>query len=186
MTPISARFDPHLQSDAVGSPQSRAVHAALDAGTTLSQSVARAVTRRADIAFVAEPAPQEPAVAPVPGVLNWPEIVDGGEVVDDLDVLVDLIATLQQNLSVPSHLILGPLGWASFRKMKVGSAYNQSLLGAGTEDAQQLLLSLPVLVNRAITTTAAWWWTSSRWSVRPGRCRLPPAISTTSAATPSR
>lgn len=148
--------------------------------------MARAVTRRADIAFVAEPAPQEPAVAPVPGVLNWPEIVDGGEVVDDLDVLVDLIATLQQNLSIPSHLILGPLGWASFRKMKVGSAYNQSLLGAGTEDAQQLLLSLPVLVNRAITTTAAWWWTSSRWSVRPGRCRLPPAISTTSAATPSR
>ena len=45
----------------------------------------------------------------------------------------------------------GPLGWASFCKMKVGSAYNQSLLGAGTEDAQQLLLSLPVLVNRAIT-----------------------------------
>ena len=48
------------------------------------------------VVFVAEPAPQEPAVAPVPGVLNWPEIVDGGEVVDDLDVLVDLIATLQQ------------------------------------------------------------------------------------------
>jgi hypothetical protein len=35
----------------------------------LAQSVARAVTRRADLAFLAEPAPTAPAVHPSPG---WP------------------------------------------------------------------------------------------------------------------
>jgi hypothetical protein len=39
---------------------------------------------------------------------------------------------------------------AGFRKLRIGTAYNQSLLGAGTDDAEQLLLSLPILVNIAL------------------------------------
>lgn len=115
----------------------------------LSQSVSRAITRRADIAFVAEPAPS-PGVAPVAGLLNTASIVDGGEVSGSLDGLVDLIAQLQVNLSIPSHVLLDPLGWAAFRKLKTGEAYNSTLLGAGTTDAQTLLLSLPVIVNVAL------------------------------------
>ena len=115
----------------------------------LSQSVSRAITRRADIALVAEPAPS-PGVAPAAGLLNWPGIVDGGAVSESLDALVDLIAQLQVNLSTPTHVLLDPLGWAAFRKLKTGEAYNSTLLGAGTSDAQQLLFSLPVIVNVAL------------------------------------
>ena len=54
------------------------------------------------------------------------------------------------NLATPSHILVDPLGWAELRKLKVGSAYNQSLLGAGTTDATPMLLSLPVIVDPAV------------------------------------
>ncbi|MGV0646714.1 phage major capsid protein [Mycolicibacterium sp. XJ2546] len=116
----------------------------------LSQSVARAITRRGDIAFVAEAAPTAPAVAPVAGIANVSGIVDGGAVDGNLDVLVDLLATLQDNLATPSHILVGPKAWAELRKLKVGGTNtNESLLGAGTTDAAQMLLSVPVIVNTA-------------------------------------
>ena len=43
----------------------------------LAQSVSRAVTRRANLAFVAEPAPIPPAVAPVAGLVNVASVVQG-------------------------------------------------------------------------------------------------------------
>ena len=109
----------------------------------LATSVARAVTRRSDLAFVAE-------TGPLLGVLNAVGIVAGGVVTGSLDHLVDLIATLQSNLSTPSHILVDPIGWGALRKLKTGTAYNSTLLGAGTEDAVQMLLSLPVLVNPAV------------------------------------
>lgn len=119
--------------------------------TQLSQSVARAITRRADLAFANEPAPTAPAVAPVAGLLNVPGIVDGGTVADNLDGLVDLLATLQDNLATPTHILVGPKTWAELRKLKVGGTdTNESLLGAGVTDAEPRLLSLPVLVNPAL------------------------------------
>jgi HK97 family phage major capsid protein len=60
------------------------------------------------------------------------------------------VAELQNNLATPTHILLDPLGWATFRKLKVGTEFNASLIGARTTDAQQLLLSLPVLVNVAV------------------------------------
>jgi HK97 family phage major capsid protein len=118
--------------------------------TQLAQSVSRAITRRADLAFVAEAAPVSPAVAPVVGVANVVGVVGGDQVSGSLDGLIDLIAALQDNLSIPSTILVDPLGWGELRKLKVAESYNQSLLGAGTSDAAQLLLSLPVLVNPAV------------------------------------
>ena len=116
----------------------------------LAQSVSRAVTRRANIGFVAEPAPTGPAVAPVAGLVHVANVIEGDEVSGSLDALVDLIAVLQDNLAIPSAILVDPLGWAELRKLKIGSAYNQSLLGAGTSDAVPMLLSLPVLVDPAV------------------------------------
>ncbi len=117
----------------------------------LAQSVNRAIIRRADIAFVAEAAPVGPAVAPMPGLLNVANIVEGGEVSTNLDAISDLIAQLEDNLATPTAIIVDPLGWSEIRKLKIGSAYNATLLGAGTNDTQQQLLGLPVFVNRAMT-----------------------------------
>ncbi|MGY4713026.1 phage major capsid protein [Mycolicibacterium sp. CBM1] len=119
--------------------------------TQLSQSVARAVTRRADLAFLAEPAPTAPAVAPVAGLAHTINLVDGGAIDGNLDALIDLVARLEENLANPSHIIVSPTTWAALRRLKVGGqGVNESLLGAGTNDAQPMLLSLPVLRNRAV------------------------------------
>jgi HK97 family phage major capsid protein len=117
----------------------------------LALSVARAVTRRANVAFVQQVAPTAPALGPSTGLLHTAGIIDGGDVEDNLDVLIDLVATLQHNLSNPSHILLSPSGWAAFQKLKVGgTSTNQSLLGSGTEDATTMLLSLPVIVDIAM------------------------------------
>ncbi|MFN6548905.1 phage major capsid protein [Mycolicibacterium septicum] len=114
----------------------------------LRRSVSRAIIKRADQAFLAQVVPTPPAVQPPAGLLNIAGVVDGGDVSGDLDSLVDLIADLQAEGSMPSHIVVDPVGWAELRKLKTGTDYNSSLLGAGTTDAKPMLLSLPVLINR--------------------------------------
>ncbi|MED5813869.1 phage major capsid protein [Mycolicibacterium sp. 050232] len=114
----------------------------------LRKSVSRAIIKRADQAYLAQVVPTPPAVQPPAGLLNIAGVVDGGDVSGDLDTLVDLVADLQAEGSQPSHIVLDPVGWAELRKLKTGTDYNSSLLGAGTTDAKNLLLGLPVLVNR--------------------------------------
>lgn len=46
---------------------------------------------------------------------------------------------------------MSPTTWAALRRLKVGgTSTNESLLGAGTTDAQPMLLSLPVVTNIAV------------------------------------
>ena len=121
------------------------------AGTAqqLAQSVSRAILKKADAAFIAQPDPS-PANAPSAGLLYVVGSVGGDEVSGSLDALVDLVAQLQSNGSNPTHIVVDPLGWSELRKLKYGNDSNQSLLGAGTTDATPMLLSLPVLVNREV------------------------------------
>jgi hypothetical protein len=90
------------------------------------------VVKKADRAFIAEPAPKPPANQPGAGLLNIDGIVDGGLVFRSLDALVDLQAQLQANGGTPTHIVLDPLGWAALRKFRTDDASNQSLIGAGT------------------------------------------------------
>ena len=89
-------------------------------------------------------------LAPVSGLVNTDDVVEGDDVSQSLDAMVDLVAQLQDNLAVPSHILLDPLGWAELRKLKTGNTFNSSLLGAGTTDAVPTLLSLPVIVDPAV------------------------------------
>ncbi|KHO18645.1 phage major capsid protein [Mycolicibacterium setense] len=114
----------------------------------LRKSVSRAIIKRADQAYLAQVVPTPPAVQPPAGLLNIAGVVDGGDVSSDLDTLVDLVAELQAAGSIPSHIVVDPVGWAELRKLKTGTDYNSSLLGAGTTDAKPMLLGLPVLINR--------------------------------------
>jgi HK97 family phage major capsid protein len=121
-----------------------------NASALLSRSVARAVTRAANIAYLAQVAPTGPAVTPPAGLLNISGIVSGGAVASNLDTLIDLLATLSGNFSNPSHIVMSPLAWASLRKFKLGTGYQSSLLGTGATDAQRYLLDLPVIVDPAV------------------------------------
>ncbi|KUI00924.1 major capsid protein [Mycolicibacterium acapulense] len=108
----------------------------------IAQSVARDLVAKADASYLGDTDPV--------GLLNAPGVIDGGAIGTSLDALVDLVAELEVNGATPSAIVLDPLGWAEFRKLKVAADYNQSLLGAGTTDAQALILSLPVLRSRFI------------------------------------
>lgn len=77
-----------------------------------AHSVARAVTRRADLAYVQQVAPTPPALGPSAGLAHVAGIVDGGDVSANLDALVDWVAELQTNLSNPTHILLSPTAWA--------------------------------------------------------------------------
>lgn len=120
------------------------------ASEKLSASVRRAVVKKANEAYLTQPAPTSPAISPAAGVLNIPGLVDGGEVASDLDGLVDLFATLEGNDATPTHIVLDPTGWASLRKLKASTGSAQNLLGAGTTDAVRMLLDVPVLVTSAM------------------------------------
>ncbi|WP_367582172.1 phage major capsid protein [Tsukamurella tyrosinosolvens] len=121
-----------------------------NASDLLAASVARAVTKAGNLAYIAQAAPTSPAITPPAGLLNISGIVNGGAVADDLDVLVDLLATLATNGASPSHIVISPTAWASLRKFKTGVDYNSSLLGVGATDAQRYLLDVPVIVSPAV------------------------------------
>ncbi len=92
------------------------------AGTAqqLSQSVSRALVKRADQAFISEADPS-PNNAPSAGLLNIAGTVAGDQVSGSLDALVDLVAQLQANGSTPTHIVIDPLGWSELRKLKFGT-----------------------------------------------------------------
>lgn len=126
------------------------------AGTAneLSVSVQRAIVKKANQAFLTQTAPVGPAVSPPAGLVNVTGIVSGDPVADNLDNLVDLVALLEANGGTPSGIILDPLAWASLRKFKTATGSEVSILGAGTNDAQKMLLDLPVTVTNALTANS--------------------------------
>jgi HK97 family phage major capsid protein len=113
----------------------------------LAESVSRDLVRKADHSYIDDSTPV--------GLLNVPGTVSGGHVSTDLDPIIDLIALLESNGAVPTHIVMDPLGWAALRKIKTLTGdtvdSNESLLGAGTSDAPMMVLGLPVLKSRFIT-----------------------------------
>lgn len=121
----------------------------------LAESVRRAVTRKANEAFLTQPEPVAPAVAPPAGLLNADGIGSTTAGVEtNLDPLVDLVAALEANGASPGLVIVDPLGWAALSKMKVGTGSAQNLLGAGVDQAARRLLGLPVYVTSAMAESA--------------------------------
>lgn len=121
-----------------------------DAETMLAASVARAVTKKGNQAYVAQAVPTAPAVNPPAGLLNIAGIVNGGAIAGDLDILVDAFATIETNGGTPSHIIAAPDAWARLSKFKTGTDRNDNLLGAGTAAAPKFLLNVPVLTTAAL------------------------------------
>ncbi len=85
-----------------------------------------------------------------------------------LDALTDLVAEIQGNNGQPTHILLAPDAWGELRKLKIGTDYNSTLLGAGVADAELRLLGIPVIVNPAVPSL------SGRWHARssPTPCLL--------------
>lgn len=117
---------------------------------SLGASVERAVTRKANEAYLQQPAPSAPGAGAPAGLLEVEGVVDAGTVEADLDAVADAIATVETNGAVPTHILASPTAWSELRKLKTASDSNASLIGAGTNDAERLLFSIPVLVTPAM------------------------------------
>lgn len=118
----------------------------------LSDSVKRAIVKRANAAYLAQSAPVGPAVTPPAGLLNVANIGNGGTIGGDLDALADAVSEIESAGGQATHIIAAPDAWAALRKLKTGSGANTSLLGAGTEDVEKRLLGVPVITTPAMTS----------------------------------
>lgn len=74
-------------------------------------------------------------VTPPAGILHQ-GITGAASVTTNLDDLVDALAEIQANEGNPSRIGISPAAWASLRKFKAETGSAQSLLGAGTNDAE--------------------------------------------------
>lgn len=119
----------------------------------LAESVRRAVVKKANAAYLAQTAPDSPAVTPPAGLLNIDGILsDFGEITEDLDALADAVAAIEGNGGIPTHILAAPDAWGFLRKFKTGTGKNTALLGAGTADQEKRLLGIPVITTPAMTS----------------------------------
>lgn len=121
-----------------------------NAAALLSDEVSRSITRRADLAFLQQPAPAVGTNTPPPGLLNIDGIVDGGAISGSLDGLIDIQTAVAANDAVPTHWLLAPSAWSQLRKLKRQTGSAESLLGVGAQDAVPFLLDVPVVVTNAL------------------------------------
>lgn len=119
-----------------------------DALDVIIKAIKRAMIVKANQKFLTQPAPTAPATYPPAGLLAAANSTDAGEIEDNLDALVDAIAAIE---GLPggqaSHIIASPESYAVVRKMKKGTASNESLVGAGVQAGVKTLLDLPVLTT---------------------------------------
>ena len=120
------------------------------AARLLSESVARAVTKKANQAFISQVAPEQGAITPPEGILTQAAITHAEGITIDLDPLAFMLAAIEEEGGNPNLIIANPTAWAQLRNMKIGEGSNASLLGAGTQDADKRLLGLPVHTSPAV------------------------------------
>ncbi|WP_395704743.1 phage major capsid protein [Rhodococcus ruber] len=129
---------------------SREQHSQGNAAALVSDSVRRAIIRKANGAYLSQPAPTAPATTPPAGLLSLSP-TSGGTVADDFDVVADTLMGIEAANGQATHIVASPSAWASLTKFKAATGSNSSLVGAGVEAAERRLLGVPVIVSNAMT-----------------------------------
>lgn len=120
-----------------------------DALDVITNEIKRSLIAKADWALLSQTAPPAGVTHPPAGLLS--HATDAGEIEDNLDALIDVIAVIEGLPSgAATHIIASPHAYAAVRRMKKGTASNESLVGAGVEAGQKTLLSVPVLTTSAM------------------------------------
>jgi HK97 family phage major capsid protein len=120
----------------------------------VQDEIKRALQSRVDWALINQAAPVAPAITPPAGLLDQTNTGNGGAITNSLDALIDASASVQRLSRGPvTNILASPESWAEVSKLKKESASNESLVGAGTESAEELLLSKPVTVTPELAAT---------------------------------
>lgn len=114
-----------------------------------ARAMQRAMIRAADVAFMSQAAPTNPAVTPPAGILNQSP-TGGGQVDADLDALVDAVTGIQAAYGTPNLILASPTSWSYLLKLKQSTDSNASLLDHRVDPAQMRVVGLPVIVNQAV------------------------------------
>lgn len=125
---------------------SREQHAQAGAAGLLSQSVARAITRKADEAFMGA---EGEGVNDLDGILRTAG-VHTGTIGADLDALADAFGEIEAAGGSPSVIVASPSAWSALRKLKTGEGSSAALLGAGSADQERLLFGVPVVTSPSV------------------------------------
>jgi len=131
-------------------PMSREQFSQENTDKRIAVSVARAVTTKANVAYLRQPIGEGEGWHAPQGILTNTGLVVGDNVTTSLDPIVDVLATVMANGAVPSHILVDPFGWAYLRKLKTAKDANVSLIGAGVTEALPMLFNLPVIVTPAM------------------------------------
>ena len=118
----------------------------------LGTSLARAITDKADKAFLSDPAPASGQHG-FTGLINTPGIIDAGNITDSLDPIIDAIATIGTNRGTPSTIIAGYDSWAYMLKLK--DKNGKSLIAPDVANSPTpSLYGIPVVLTSALTANS--------------------------------
>lgn len=125
----------------------------IDAGNTgdiLTESLRRAITRKADSLFLTNVPADEPdsAQLSVAGLATNTSVIDGGTINDEdaLTPLIDTLATLGDNGATPTAIIASNTAWAHLLKLQY--ADGRPMVSADVQATTlPQLLGLPVIRN---------------------------------------
>jgi HK97 family phage major capsid protein len=123
-------------------PQSNESYSYSGAAASVSTSMQRAITLKADNILLNSPS--DPA-----GLWNASGITDGGAVTDSFDPFIDAIAGIEANSGEATSIIIHPKSWAVLGKLKYTDGVMQ--LGSPAQQASRTLFGLPVHVTASIT-----------------------------------
>lgn len=122
---------------------SRELVAQPGAADRIAQSMRRAVTTKADQAYLNNPD------APT-GLFQLAGIDTAGNLGTDLFAAYDAVAAIEADGGAATHLLINPTDWGTLSKLPVADGSNQSLLANVHDAAQRSLAGVPVIVHSAV------------------------------------
>lgn len=115
----------------------------------LTDSLRRAIAAKADSLFLNYSDTADTWFAPGLCEDKTDAVIDGGAITDTMDPLLDALATLGDNGSNPTAILVSNSGWARLRKIKF--ADGRPLIGDTIQaDATPILCGLPVIRTAAM------------------------------------
>ncbi|MBF6233954.1 phage major capsid protein [Nocardia farcinica] len=122
------------------------------AAERIANSLRRSVTRKADVAFMANVSDPTGLLA-VAGVATAGDL--GGATDPNLFAVYDAVAAIEDDGGEATHVLINPLDWAELCKLPEATGSNKSLLADVHNAAARSLGGVPVIVHSAVTEGTA-------------------------------
>ena len=111
----------------------------------ISQSMRRAIVRKADMALFGN------SGASPTGLANLPDIQSGFNLDgQSFDAIAEAIVALQSEDANPSHIVTSPAVWGNLLNLKAAKDSNTPLVGSPSQAVGSSLFGIPLIVSTAV------------------------------------